>query len=509
MFEAYFQCDSNQASRQSRKFRLCKNVTVYHCSHSSLFKSFEKSARTGRKKPRETLQDAPDIYTWTYNMLSIILSSIQYIISRVCPDYEENVDSPPYQDDLTDLDLLRPETRFPHKKENSLDLQSLPEELLLHIMKYLGPADLFLLRRATGLFYRLSCDGSFCLLRTTAIQRPDRFEWDFFFQVPKSIVARNLLRKDLFCSQCLDARKDQSFVVRKGNEMFHSSLFCHGCLEAHPRGLFSAKQRSSPRRICIGREGYISLCSHKTLTWTEFEEFQNAWRSGSQTCIKCDHCPHPYSQSSRGHVGVVNLWGSPYITTKVPVFKIDPRRELTIDDMKRICKFSRNLSAANSTFCPHIRLDDNKLLTAFKPPGCVCLQSNMNREQIQLRARECGEIDSFCLDKANEDPSRAGHLLLDTDSHELRCDQCRAFYSWSRDGSSVFVSRQNYFLAKQTPTSKYWLQALNPMSWSVIDDEETKHSWWCSDTNCFTTRNWIMLSRGLTQLSCNSDCIEI
>ncbi|KAK4215432.1 hypothetical protein QBC37DRAFT_398701 [Rhypophila decipiens] len=50
-------------------------------------------------------------------------------------------------------------------------------------------------------------------------------------------------------------------------------LYCSGCKCRHPARAFSQAERRKPdRRICIGREGYVRLCEHKTLTWAQVEE---------------------------------------------------------------------------------------------------------------------------------------------------------------------------------------------------------------------------------------------
>src|SRR5512140_1183769 len=52
-------------------------------------------------------------------------------------------------------------------------------------------------------------------------------------------------------------------------------LHCSGCDEDHAAGYFSRTQQYQPAatRLCIGRQGFIRLCEHKTVHWNDVEQF--------------------------------------------------------------------------------------------------------------------------------------------------------------------------------------------------------------------------------------------
>jgi hypothetical protein len=106
---------------------------------------------------------------------------------------------------------------------------------------------------------------------------------------------RRYLRKDQICASCLTrcelngAANKYSGKVPYGSAIWTGCKFgswavsyggvpCWACSGIHPTLAFSPTQASlkksttRPGRVCIGREGYIRLCQHKTVTWAEVEK---------------------------------------------------------------------------------------------------------------------------------------------------------------------------------------------------------------------------------------------
>src|SRR4051794_1439388 len=78
-------------------------------------------------------------------------------------------------------------------------------------------------------------------------------------------------------------------------------LFCSGCEVYHSKIFFSAKQSTVllNKRICIGLEGGIRLCSHKTVRWDDLrrggyltKRHDKPFSYWVQSVISCFHPSH-------------------------------------------------------------------------------------------------------------------------------------------------------------------------------------------------------------------------
>lgn len=80
------------------------------------------------------------------------------------------------------------------------------------------------------------------------------------------------LAKDSYCSDCLAARgaSDWQTRVTLTTERY---LHCSACDLDHPACLFTPEQRINFQhsRVCIGHEGHIRLCEHKTVPWRQIQ----------------------------------------------------------------------------------------------------------------------------------------------------------------------------------------------------------------------------------------------
>ncbi|KAK3386011.1 hypothetical protein B0H63DRAFT_450007 [Podospora didyma] len=108
------------------------------------------------------------------------------------------------------------------------------------------------------------------------------------------------LRKDMYCQDCwvAEARHDWSKRVQG---MTKEYLHCSGCQSDHPACLFSPQQRQTVdkhKRICIGHEGFLRLCRHKTVRWANIVDqgrggcntYTYPWTM--KTLMACDHPDH-------------------------------------------------------------------------------------------------------------------------------------------------------------------------------------------------------------------------
>ncbi|KAK1455093.1 hypothetical protein CMEL01_03853 [Colletotrichum melonis] len=108
-------------------------------------------------------------------------------------------------------------------------------------------------------------------------------------------TARDMLRSNNtsgpFCRSCTENRDHSSQKYRAAV----SPLHCSGCRRDHPSSLFSVKQRQEEpdTRICIGREGHIRLCEHRTFGWDEFVHTSSTTNADTSiTCAAWDVTAH-------------------------------------------------------------------------------------------------------------------------------------------------------------------------------------------------------------------------
>lgn len=151
----------------------------------------------------------------------------------------------------------------------------LPEELLLDIMKRLDIVSIQCLRRISRLFLRLYCSPHFRRSHRDSTRILSTPNYDHWYE-PKGELRDSwspllqLLDEDIsdYCEDCQKRRTDQSWTT-KSTSLTMDYLHCSGCHFDHPTYLFSRNQRSkSPKvRICIGREGFVRVCEHQTVTW--------------------------------------------------------------------------------------------------------------------------------------------------------------------------------------------------------------------------------------------------
>lgn len=167
-----------------------------------------------------------------------------------------------------------------HRKNGSRPIPNggrlckLPEELLVHIMRDLDAASLLCLRRTSRQFMRLFGDLKFEEYHGGS----DTTRWQS--ENVKAIESRKQLRvfreqlgRDRLCQNCLSARAGPSSRMETYQKGAEELIHCSGCAADHPACAFSNKQRALPpsKRVCTARQGFIRICKHKTMTWSDLE----------------------------------------------------------------------------------------------------------------------------------------------------------------------------------------------------------------------------------------------
>jgi hypothetical protein len=144
----------------------------------------------------------------------------------------------------------------------------------------------------SGMFrYPISWNGSHGRL----IPNPERGHLSVY---DRRRELQSLLRKDIYCQPCLRAIAMEDLTAWRDYHKVRLQLplYCSGCAMNHPTILFSICQRSKDddQRICIGREGYVRICPHKTFSWSDVEDYVAYHPSGNYprvpqvtTCYRC------------------------------------------------------------------------------------------------------------------------------------------------------------------------------------------------------------------------------
>lgn len=149
-------------------------------------------------------------------------------------------------------------------------LDYLPKPLLIQLMHTVDPVSVECLRRCSLVFLKLFSE---------AYPQDVSSRWKVFFPYPVSLLRLDekqkaqllfLTKCDAYCISCLTVPTQSDYQDRL-DTWAKTFMHCSGCQMDHPRYLFSAEQRRTPSRIriCIGHEGYVRLCDHKTVTWAQ------------------------------------------------------------------------------------------------------------------------------------------------------------------------------------------------------------------------------------------------
>ncbi|KAK4199678.1 hypothetical protein QBC40DRAFT_175764 [Triangularia verruculosa] len=200
-----------------------------------------------------------------------------------------------------------------HNRDYS-PLYRIPEELILCIIEYFDPT-------VSADLAALFCMAQVC----EPLRRCVRGKWFLEEALDGMESAKNMvkyfLRQDLLCARCLprsDLRMTRAGEVVprhpydkpiwsgckfEGHRVKGiGPLYCSGCDTIHPHRSFSAteRQKKGSERLCIGREGKLRLCEHKTVKWIDIEQHVVDLHSSgirrdeprAVPIITCDHPQH-------------------------------------------------------------------------------------------------------------------------------------------------------------------------------------------------------------------------
>ncbi|KAK8066919.1 hypothetical protein PG997_013666 [Apiospora hydei] len=89
-----------------------------------------------------------------------------------------------------------------------------------------------------------------------------------------------LIRKYLFCGECLEFRQQPQFV-QNAKWLLTKNNYCMGCKEYHGAMLFPRDSVTwAPRDRCLAHIGSVRLCPHQQRDWAEIVRGKSEWLQG-------------------------------------------------------------------------------------------------------------------------------------------------------------------------------------------------------------------------------------
>ncbi|KAF4915170.1 hypothetical protein CGCF415_v001852 [Colletotrichum fructicola] len=382
-------------------------------------------------------------------------------------------------------------------------LCGLPDHILVNIMQQTDLTTACQLRRASRTFMRIFSSRLFSKWHKNGDGYG--FLWKSPFQAKGWVKALSFAVPQTrgFCRGCKTNRTPRSWL----SDCARAFLYCSGCDRLHPTSVFSIaeRQKRSHSRVCIGREGHIRLCEHKTFTWDDFVRVSSntslpASRRKSVSTITCDHASHKERveevkaefQQTKGNAP----WASQVALLKRRRHLRFPNRKcpVTAVEFRRRIAELRELSPCS--WYPEEgprRLDP---MLCFDANSRHCLQyEGIERCGIPVHDRVATKSDAERrrqFSRYDMGTNANGRL----DSHK--------FYRWTTDETAYFQASfrncgshkhcweftlDRTFGASEdsgqlSPSSPQWYLALEPASYNLKDDTEFKEITWCEDQAC-------------------------
>ncbi|OTA98757.1 hypothetical protein M426DRAFT_258110 [Hypoxylon sp. CI-4A] len=410
-----------------------------------------------------------------------------------------------------------------HNRYNRLS--GLPTEILLQIIGELDAISLFALVRVSRRFSRIFTDS--CL--SAYHELPDwtvKTVKSLWLRFNKSLITdhRQALRRLNRCSLC------RSASIFKEAEVLGAVppvLHCSGCIGDHPTYLFSEKQRMMPidERLCIGREGHIKLCRHKSITWKEIERFSlwvGSW-ANPEFEIHCDKCDSEYRVDGLPFLTVESENGaiSKLRFVKRNIIKFNPRKsQLSAKEMQQ--GLGEAFRASRASWYPENPPSYLSPMRAFDPNACSCLVYDGSNS---LDWKLCEKDDpghTFSCRRSGEipNPSKDDHLISQY-THSFKSGVgvgSKRFLgmAFRRRSSSEVEMDQFMEISLRTttvplgPWLPQWYLAIDPTSYGLEADEKMQGLTWCRDNNCWNSlglRSGIGRPEAATK-DCGDDCFH-
>ena len=336
-----------------------------------------------------------------------------------------------------------------------------------------------------------------------------------------------LVRRDItdLCKQCTDF--DKSGELDRRLKWLRQPLYCTGCYEMHERGMFPRKNRGfwGVSRLCIGWQGSMRVCPHLSISkWACELEIRRlkyeGWQGANRPVFVClegchwEGCSNIYDVSKippfknqQTHITKepANEWDySPPFTMAVMwancPWDIDASRPVSRHQLR---SFYETLDTGTGPyFCPHMSVKDGQLFRALQAPFCRCFPDDNDEcayaVQEHVHTTRC-EMRCHCAQEARASSGQQSDFWTWRHAayqHMAICSVCKAEACWKRQGNRIYLQYCSLILDTSASRSS-WIRKLDPHSWDITKDEQTKHVYWCPDKDCRTNYRWYALYRRL------------
>ena len=276
-----------------------------------------------------------------------------------------------------------------------------------------------------------------------------------------------------YCMDCKQSKACPGYNDRINH--LTKPLYCYGCREDHPAILFSAKHRrlspeSGRKRICIGLEGRMMLCTHQGISWTELVHKDWAKEPGF------DAEPKP---GSHFPYGVEMECGHPdHLNVRMASAPLRPLSHISQYADRVAVRCNMEISMPRTGLDSHIEI---------RPVAVHVLEVLGAAESSAAMA--CPHLKTT--------PDRLGRFDLHRRSFghgyfSYRCHTCTFVAAFNladeaKAVASIKLTGGNTMRRSERPSGPRWIQHVDPDSYGHFTDPGTKHITWCDDRRCATT----------------------
>ncbi|KAM7194441.1 hypothetical protein V8F20_007967 [Naviculisporaceae sp. PSN 640] len=415
-------------------------------------------------------------------------------------------------------------------------LARLPDDILLKIMKHADDVSLLCLRRTCRTMLRLfSTESQFRRYRQDRFLLHSPRLYSFIWSLervpePAKGPLRALLRRDMYCELCRGVE-----MREKRKKLEEERLYCSGCKRKHSAGLFSYHQRrrsSNNTRVCIGREGYISVCEHTTISWDDVEDLLDDSAEGfickhpsHRSAFGQGRCgdrngavvvklreplsiPHPPCCDDESLTDNLRTWLCLKWSTQITFPDLGFRQALDHDEVLNKIEWARGV--AGSYIFPYPKRRFPVELQFFDPNACSCIrlprpphgvpawrwaaENRWSSPECRLhglsRRRKILErwFSNDMIDLAPTPKGPKSCIDPDTSLSCLTLKMCDGIFT--RTPNCVEFVYRKFIPMESTdgrltqPWSESWFMELDPESFSILEDSESHGVYWCKTESC-------------------------
>lgn len=269
--------------------------------------------------------------------------------------------------------------------------------------------------------------------------------------------------KENYCDSCLSTyhAPDWPKRLRQATRYLH----CSRCNAHHPACLFSRIQRQVPKsvRYCIGHEGYLRICEHRTVSWLQIINKSQSimrhkfgYRYRTITCKDSSHTTDSKHHHSRKYYPTLTIG---YKDTKDFYITLSWGPHLPLED---------NGTLTHQTF------EKIKVLAPLVQAQTDSATGRMNMDSLMNRGVDKRKEKEKKPEKHSEGSGIQKVRALRC-SHRKDCIQLKYTWRWKAGGSHG---------ANASFMGKSWFDVLDPDSYKLTQDEDGKGVYWCGDKDC-------------------------